>query len=46
LIVIALRTGRKLRWDPSNEKFVGDGASAANAQLSRKMRKPYDYGFA
>jgi predicted dehydrogenase len=45
LIVIALRTGRKLRWDPTNEKFVGDGAGDANAHLSRKMRKPYDYGF-
>ena len=46
LIVIALRTGRKLRWNPADEKFVGDGASEANAYLSRKMRKPYDYGFA
>ena len=46
LIVIALRTGRKLRWDPSVEKFVGDGAAEANSHLSRKMRKPYDYSFA
>ncbi len=46
LIVIALRTGRALRWDPSKEKFVGDGAKEANAHLERRMRKPYDYGFA
>jgi myo-inositol 2-dehydrogenase / D-chiro-inositol 1-dehydrogenase len=45
LIVIALRTGLTLKWDPSAEKFVGDHASAANKHLSRKMRKPYDYGF-
>ena len=46
LIVIALRTGRTLRWDASKEKFVGDGDKEGNAHLSRKMRKPYDYGFA
>jgi predicted dehydrogenase len=46
LIVIALRTGRPLRWDASNEKFVGDGAKEANAHMARRMRKPYDYGFA
>ncbi|HEY7500794.1 MAG TPA: Gfo/Idh/MocA family oxidoreductase [Vicinamibacterales bacterium] len=46
LIVIALRTGKRLEWNPVSEKFVGEGASDANAHLSRKMRKPYDYGFA
>jgi predicted dehydrogenase len=46
LIVIAMRTGRTLRWDAAKEKFVGDGAKEGNAQLARKMRKPYDYGFA
>jgi predicted dehydrogenase len=46
LIVIALRTGRSLTWDPAKEKFVGDGAGDANKHLSRAMRKPYDYGFA
>jgi predicted dehydrogenase len=46
LIVIALRTGRTLRWNPSQEKFTGDGAKEANAHLARPMRKPYDYGFA
>jgi predicted dehydrogenase len=45
LIVIALRTGRTVKWNPSSEKFVGEGASDANNQLSRKMRRPYDYGF-
>jgi len=43
LIVIALRTGRKLRWDGVKEVFVGDGAKEGNAWLSREMRKPYDY---
>ena len=46
LIVIALRTGRALQWNPSDEKFVGEGAKDANAHLARPMRKPYDYGFA
>jgi hypothetical protein len=46
LIVIALRTGRTLHWNPAQEKFTGDGAKEANAQLARPMRKPYDYGFA
>jgi predicted dehydrogenase len=46
LIVIALRTGKRLEWNPATEKFVGEGASEANAHLARKMRKPYDYGFA
>ena len=46
LIVIALQTGRPLHWDPSAQKFVGDGAKEANARLSRPMRKPYDYHFA
>ncbi len=45
LIVIALRTGRALRWDPKDEKFVGDGARDANAHLARPMRKPYDDRF-
>ena len=44
LIVIALRTGRALQWDAAAERFVGDGAREGNAQLARRMRKPYDYG--
>lgn len=46
LIVIALRTGRKLQWSPEREQFTGDGAKEANAHLARPMRKPYDYSFA
>jgi myo-inositol 2-dehydrogenase / D-chiro-inositol 1-dehydrogenase len=46
LIVIALRTGRALRWNPEKEKFVGEGDKEANKHLARRMRKPYDYSFA
>jgi predicted dehydrogenase len=46
LIVIALRTGRALQWDPAKEKFVGEGGKEANKHLARRMRKPYDYNFA
>jgi predicted dehydrogenase len=42
---IALRTGLKLNWDPSTEKFIGDTARQANTYLAREMRKPYDYSF-
>lgn len=45
LIIIALRTGLKLEWNPKKEKFTGDGASEANKHLAREMRKPYDYSF-
>jgi predicted dehydrogenase len=45
LIIIALRTGLKLQWDPQKEVFTGDGASEANKHLAREMRKPYDYSF-
>lgn len=38
---IALRLGRKLKWDPKREQFVGD--REANKFLSRKMRKPWSY---
>ena len=43
---IALRTGKKLTWNPEQEKFTGDNADVANPYLSREMRKPYDYSFA
>jgi predicted dehydrogenase len=46
LIIIALRTGLKLQWDPQREVFTGEGASEANKHLAREMRKPYDYSFA
>ncbi len=45
LIVIALRTGKTLKWDPATETFVGEGAAEANTHLAREMRKPYDYSF-
>jgi predicted dehydrogenase len=37
--VIAIRLGRKLKWDPQREKFVGD--DEANGYVSREMRKPW-----
>ena len=39
--VIAIRLGRKLKWDPVNEQFIGD--TEANRYIVREMRKPYDY---
>ena len=36
---IAIRTGRKLRWDPENERFLGD--DAMNRWLSKPMRAPW-----
>ncbi|MCP4607810.1 MAG: Gfo/Idh/MocA family oxidoreductase [Planctomycetes bacterium] len=39
--VIAIRLGRKLKWDPVNEQFIGD--AEANRYIAREMRKPYGY---
>jgi len=36
---IAMLLGRKLRWDPQKERFIGD--SAANRMLARAMRAPW-----
>jgi predicted dehydrogenase len=36
---IAMRLGRKLRWDPDNEKFIND--AQANRMLRRPMRNPW-----
>jgi predicted dehydrogenase len=36
---IALCLGRKLRWDPAREEFIGD--ADANRMLSRPMRGPW-----
>jgi predicted dehydrogenase len=38
---IAMKTGKKLRWDAKKEDFVG--APDASAMLSRSFRKPYDW---
>jgi predicted dehydrogenase len=40
--VIAVRTGRKLSWDPENEQFTGDSVDA-NQHLAREMRKPWSF---
>jgi len=37
--VIAIRLGRKLRWDPEKEHFVGD--DEANTHVARAQREPY-----
>jgi len=39
--VLAIRLGRKLRWDPVNEKFIGD--DEAQQHVARPMRAPYSY---
>ena len=39
--ITALRTGRKLRWDPARERFEGD--RNANAFLAREQRRPWTY---
>ena len=36
---IAMRTGRKLKWDPAKEQFIND--DVATAMLSRTMRAPW-----
>jgi len=36
---IAMRLGRKLKWDPAREEFVGD--AEANRMRSRPMRSPW-----
>ena len=36
---IAVRLGRKLKWDPKDEHFVGD--EEANKRLAQPMRAPW-----
>ena len=36
---IAMRLGRKLRWDPDKEQFIND--EQANRMMSRPMRSPW-----
>jgi predicted dehydrogenase len=38
---IAMKTGKKLRWDAKKEDFAG--APDASALLTRSLRKPYDW---
>ena len=37
--IIAIKTGRKLRWDPQDERFIND--PEADRLLSRSMRSPW-----
>jgi hypothetical protein len=39
--VIAIRVGRKLKWNPGEEQFVGD--KEANGYIAREQRKPFTY---
>jgi predicted dehydrogenase len=39
--VIALRLGRKLHWNPEQERFVDD--PEANSFVAREMRQPWSY---
>jgi len=39
---IAMKTNRRLHWDPAKERFLND--DAANAMLSRPQRAPYALG--
>ena len=43
LVNISIRLGRKLRWDPQREHFVGD--DEANQYLEREQRKGYEIQF-
>ena len=38
---ISARLGRRLKWDPAKEQFVGD--EEANGMVAREMRKPWSY---
>ena len=38
---IAMKTGRRLRWDPAAERFAGD--DEANGMLARPQRAPYTW---
>jgi predicted dehydrogenase len=39
---IAMKTKRRMHWDPAKERFIND--DAANAMLSRPQRAPYTLG--
>ncbi len=38
---IAVRSGKKIHWDPKDEKIVGD--PDASSWLSKEYRKPYEF---
>ena len=38
---MAMRLNRKLRWDPKDERIVGD--DEANGMLQRTHRAPWSY---
>ncbi|MBX9678060.1 MAG: Gfo/Idh/MocA family oxidoreductase [Gemmataceae bacterium] len=38
---ISVRMGQALRWDPREERFIGDNAEAANRHLGRPYRAPW-----
>jgi len=40
LVNIARWTGRRLKWDPAKEQFIGD--AAANQYLDRERRKGFE----
>ena len=40
LVNISIRLGRKLTWDPQQERFVGD--DEANRYLVREQRKGFE----
>jgi hypothetical protein len=39
--VLAIRLGRKLKWNPEKEEFEGD--ADANRYVAREQRKPFTY---
>jgi hypothetical protein len=39
---IAIRTGKKITWDPAKEQIVGDAEAAK--WLSKEYRKPWALG--
>jgi len=38
---IALRSGKKLSWDPQANHFTGENAEVGNKMMSREMRAPW-----
>ena len=38
---ISLRLGKPLRWDPTEERFVGPSRDEANKMVSREIRSPW-----